>query len=248
MKADNTLLVCVIDDMALFSKKMHCMVSQYLAARSISSEICVVSNPQELKALDISALDILIADIDLGQEQENGITLAKYINHINPRCQIIFVSSYLNYATEVYSANHTWFILKKQLEQKLPMALGKALENLSPSSGIPLVLKRGREQFMIDANTIICIESLQRKVLIYCTDRIEEAYSTIYALEKQLPSKKFVRCHNSYIVNLSMVEVFSASSLTLSKDITVPISRQYKAATKAAFMEHSVMMLEGITQ
>ena len=34
-------------------------------------------------------------------------------------CQIIFLSSYLSYATEVYETEHIYFILKSQLHQRI---------------------------------------------------------------------------------------------------------------------------------
>ena len=235
--------ICVLDDMPKLAEKISAMVASYLECQDIRADITTVGSSEELRSLNIDKLDMLLADIDLGEGQENGIQLARFVKRRNPGCQIIFISSFLNYATDVYCADHVWFLLKDQLEQRLPMALSKAMENLDPSGISHLVFKRGRERISINTSSIICIESHQRKVLIYCSDRIEEAYASISELSKQLPGDNFVRCHNSYIVNLAMVEKYGAKELILSGSICIPVSRQYRDAIKEAFMDYSVMML-----
>lgn len=235
--------VCVLDDMPKFADKISAMVADYLERQDIRADITTVNSSEELKKLCVDNLDMLLADIDLGDGQENGIQLARFVKQRSPNCQIIFISSFLNYATDVYCAEHVWFLLKDQLDTRLPMALNKAMENLDPAGVSHVAFKRGRERIAISAASIICIESHQRKVLIYCNDRIEEAYASISELEKQLPADKFVRCHNSYIVNLAMVEKYGSKELLLARDICIPVSRQYRDSIKEAFMDYSVMML-----
>lgn len=237
------MIICILDDAASFANKTRELVSSYLEQHDIRAEIITASGSRELRCLAVERFDILLADIDLGDGEENGIQLARFVKRRSPACQVIFVSSFLNYATDVYCAEHVWFILKGQLETRLPMAMNKALENLNPAGICHLVFKRGRERVSINAATIICIESHQRKVLIYCNDRIEEAYASISELENQLPADKFVRCHNSYIVNLAMIEKYGARELLLARDIIVPVSRGCSRAVKDAFMDYSVMML-----
>ena len=43
------------------------------------------------------------------------------MKHYAPFCQIIFLSSYLSYATEVYETEHIYFILKSQLHQRIAL-------------------------------------------------------------------------------------------------------------------------------
>lgn len=235
--------ICVLDDMPLFANKISAMVTAHLEQQDIRPNITTVNSSDELRELDVNSLDILLADIDLGSDEENGIMLARFVKQRNAGCQIIFISSFLNYATDVYCTDHVWFCLKDQLEMRLPMALNKALENLAPAGINHLVFKRGREHISLNAATIICLESHQRKVTIHCIDRTEELYASISELEEQLPAEKFIRCHNSYLINLEMVVKYSSKELVMARDICVPVSRQYRDAVKETFMDYSVMML-----
>lgn len=71
-----------------------------------------------------------IAVIEVCMPDTDGITLAKYINELLPNCQIIFFTSYLSFALDVYSANHVYFILEQQLPQRIGPAMELALSNL----------------------------------------------------------------------------------------------------------------------
>ena len=49
--------------------------------------------------------DIVFLDISLGEDTVSGIELGQMINGENPRTQLIFISQYLEYASDVYSTN-----------------------------------------------------------------------------------------------------------------------------------------------
>ena len=59
--------------------------------------------------------DIVFLDISLGNDTVSGIELGQMINGENPRTQLIFISQYLEYASDVYSTKHTYFIYKNGL-------------------------------------------------------------------------------------------------------------------------------------
>ena len=71
----------------------------------------------------INSTDIIIMDIEM--PKINGIRLAEYIREHNKRVRLIFLTNYINYATDVYDTEHTYFVLKKDAEEKLPVALNK---------------------------------------------------------------------------------------------------------------------------
>lgn len=48
--------------------------------------------------------------------------------------------------------------------------------------------------------------------------------------------REFVRCHNSYIVNMNRVDGIKAQSLQLSDGIDISISRQHRTEIKELYM------------
>lgn len=234
------MFICVIDDDVNFARKISRAVESLMDKQCLNTQIIMACNSKELEELQVESFDIMFCDIDLGEECESGIQFSKKINQRNPRCQIIFVSSYLDYAPDAYCAEHVWFIPKERFEEQLPIALNKALNNLSARDSSYLMIKQGRGRITIRKSDIVCIESHQRKIAIYCVDGIEEAYGTIADLEKSLANDGFIRCHNSYIINIKMVVKYSPTRLILTKDMSLPISRQYKEQVKNTFMKYAV--------
>lgn len=50
-------------------------------------------------------------DIELGKE--NGIDLALKVNEVTPYTQIIYITAYMQYVSDVYQSKHTYFIDKE---------------------------------------------------------------------------------------------------------------------------------------
>lgn len=71
-----------------------------------------------------------IALLDICMPDSSGIELAQRLHEKLPRCQVIFVSSFLDYATSVYDVEHVYFILKSQMAQRLGPALRRAMDAL----------------------------------------------------------------------------------------------------------------------
>ena len=53
---------------------------------------------------------LAILDIELGEM--NGIEVGDELNRLLPDCQIIYLTGYLDYAPEVYSTRHTYYVYK----------------------------------------------------------------------------------------------------------------------------------------
>ena len=46
----------------------------------------------------------------------NGIELANELNSTLPECRIIYLTGYLDYAPDVYTTEHVWFVLKDRID------------------------------------------------------------------------------------------------------------------------------------
>lgn len=109
------------------------------------------------------APDIAVLDIQMGEM--DGISLAKRLNALTPSCRIIFVTSYLAFATEVYSTEHVYFILKSQIDERIGSALEKAVSAIDADRGsgamLPVKVRGGTE--LIPVKDVKYVERLGRK-------------------------------------------------------------------------------------
>ena len=64
----------------------------------------------------------------------------------------------------------------------------------------------------------------------------------IKVLEEELEDKNFLRCHRSYLVNMSQVETILQNKIMLKNGNSIPIGRCYKKNLKKYILE----MINGI--
>lgn len=183
-----------------------------------------------------TALDILLLDISLGKD--NGVALARKINGSMPNCQIIFVTGYLHLAPEAYDAEHVYLVMKPQLNQRLPAALERAVQLLERGQNDTLVIQNKGEQFVFPQKDILYLERNLRKTILYCRGQTGETYEPLEALLSRLNEEYFLRCHNSFVVNLAQVASYRRIQFTMKNGALVPISRRYMKTADDAFLAH----------
>lgn len=95
------------------------------------------------------------------------------------------------------------------------------------------VLKNQDGDTVIPFSKIYYFEIRDKKVIVQLKNQSYSRYGTLEQLEKELP-EQFMRCHRSFIVNMDYLSRVKLSEglIYLIDDITVPLSRSYKAAIK----------------
>ena len=85
----------------------------------------------------------------------------------------------------------------------------------------------------IPLSQIYYIEAREKKIFIRTKQEEYGFYDTIENMEKKLP-ENFLRCHRSYIVNMSKVTAvkLSQSLIEIQNELQVPLSRSYKKTVK----------------
>ena len=171
--------------------------------------------------------------------QLNGIEFAKIIP---PSVRIIFTTAYDNYAVEGFRVNALDYLLKPISYEEFLAAGKRALqwadlnsrkaENESSATNQEYIIVKSEYKLMqIAVKDILYIEGLKDYVKIY-TEGSDKSIMTLIsmkALERSLPSQRFMRVHRSYIVNLSKIRVIERNRIVFGKAV-IPISESYKQA------------------
>lgn len=180
--------------------------------------------------------NLVLMDIELGSESLSGILLAQKINSCNPNTQIIFISQYLQYASDVYETKHIYFVNKSKLKEYLPKALTAALEKLQEIQNQFLYFQHNQHPFQLPQNEILYMERILRTTEIHTEETIYQTAEKLSSLFSQL-SSSFCFCHRSYIVNLKAIKTFSRFEIVFYNGKSIPIGRSHYQDFKAAFAQ-----------
>lgn len=243
---EQTVTIAIIDNEKQTVDQLKNYLQQMYDDQQIILPIIVktFTSVQKLKkSLKTVKYDLLIMDIWLNTEI-NGWDLAQQAREINKDTQVIFMSGYMDFLPMSWENGALRVIQKPITYEKFQRAIVRWL-NVIRQKFIEVVLNFEGVQTVLYANEIVYIESKGNKELILM-NRAGKEYSfkgIIKSIEEQLAPFNFIRCHNSFLVNLQyLVDIKDKNRcgeaiLTLQDDntISVPISMRKRREVIMAY-------------
>lgn len=153
--------IAICDDEPLYRERLAQSVRAH--GNGQAAQLQLFDSPAALlQAVHMHGYAPDIAVLDIQMDEMTGIELAKQLNAALPQCAIIFVSSFLGFATDVYEAEHTYFILKSELGAA---HRNRAAEGAEPESAAGSALSRdaGLPQRFLRAGAVSGAHSPQNK-------------------------------------------------------------------------------------
>ncbi|MCP9762225.1 LytR/AlgR family response regulator transcription factor [Lacihabitans soyangensis] len=194
-----------------------------------------------LEYLRENPVDVLFSDIQM--PEVTGITLLKLLK---TKPLIILTTAYSEYALEGYELEVYDYLLKPISFERFLKAVEKGIARLdgtnvsqpvttviqevqSVANQDYIFVKDGTKLIKINLSDILYIEGLKDYVCIYTPQKKIISLQTMKSLEASLPSERFVRVHNSFIIAIAAIEEIEKDRLVINKS-TIPISDTYKKA------------------
>lgn len=174
---------------------------------------------------DIIFLDICMAGL-------NGIETAKKIRTDLRDVKIIFISSSNDYYSEAYDVFAFNYIIKPLNREKLNQILDHALVSIANVRRQEVSFSYKSINYRIFCRDIFYLESRDKVLYFHMVDRTTlQCYAKLDEILKQLPEEYFIRCHQSFVVNIShateMAEKYFRVGMTV-----INISKKYQKASK----------------
>ena len=177
--------------------------------------------------------DILFLDIFM--EGISGIETAKRIRTADPDVLLIFVSSSNDFYRESYDLYAFNYLIKPLDKDKFTQVLHRSIEYIGRNAEQVVRFSFNNSLHTVRCSQILYMMSDKHVVNFHLVNgQTFKSYGKIDDFVMQLPSEVFVRCHQSYIVNLKHVTGISAGEFILN-DIKVPISRKYSLQAHEAY-------------
>ena len=201
---------------------------------NIEYEIQKYSLGEELLESNLKEIDILLLDIQMGQI--NGMDTARKIREVDNKMEIIFITSLIDYVQGGYEVRAYRYLLKPiELEElkKHVLTCIKEIENKNNY----ILIKNKSNTYKIQSNEIKYIEVQKKNMLIHTINKTFDVRYSLEKIEKDLKLGKFVRCHKSFLINLSYVENIKLNTAILESGEEVPVSRYRYKEVKEKFLK-----------
>lgn len=244
----------VVDDEAPARAELRDRLAAYPDVEVVGE----AADAHEAEAL-LSALDYDVVFLDIQMPGVSGLELARQLDERARQHAegagapaVVFTTAYDEYAVEAFSTRALHYLLKPIDEARLAEVVGRLRERRGerpkPEARDDQEPLRWAMAFQ-DGRTLpvdvrdVCFFSTEGDTVFLHTanDHLPTRY-TLQGLERQLPPGTFLRCHRSYLVNLSavreIVPFYNGTFVLRIRDrghTRVPVSRGRVGALRQRF-------------
>ncbi|HHW31114.1 MAG TPA: response regulator [Clostridiaceae bacterium] len=180
--------------------------------------------------------DIIFLDIYM--PAQNGIEIARKLRETMKDVKLVFITSSNEHYPDAYDLFAFNYILKPLNTEKLNKILDRALADIAGERHQQISFKYKSTNYRVYCKDILYIESRDKTIYFYMADKsILQCYGKLDGIYKQLPEDLFIRCHQSYIVNISHITEVAESHFMVGK-VAINISKKYIKDSKDKYFTY----------
>jgi len=196
---------------------------------------------------DLSENKILfdIIFLDIYMPRLNGIETAGKIRHDMKDVKIIFISSSNEHYPEAYYVFAFNYIVKPLNPEKLNHILDQALMSIADERRQQISFTYKAINYKFFCKDILYIESRDKIILFHMADKTTlQCYSKLDEILKQLPQELFIRCHQSFVVNIFHVTEMAENHFRIGS-AAISISKKYQKPSKDKYFSYLFNHMNG---
>ena len=164
--------------------------------------------------------------------------IARRVRELHLDTILIFVTNYPQFSLEGYEVRAFRYLLKQELEQKLPLYYRDALAEF-PREEKSLQFSINAEPYSVPYGNILYLESRHRVIYLHTVD-LERAgdhfYGRMEDLTEELEPEGFLRIQKSYLVNMAHIKKLNFDHVLLSNGEELPVSQKRYAQLKIQYL------------
>lgn len=231
--------IALIED----NKEYALMLKEKILETDFKDEISVnlYLNPIEFldglnsgKRYHVCFSDVIMPEMD-------GVKLAEEIRKIDSKMLLIFLSSYLEYATDGYKVNAFDYLLKGRVEEKWDRLVKRIIKRLEDDREKVYRIITPNSVIVIPLDDIVYIYKSGNYCNFVLMDRQKNAVvrKSIWKLEEELAfCKYFILVKRGYIINIKKITEYRANEIIMKNGDKIPIGRMHVSKVKDRVMEY----------
>ena len=170
--------------------------------------------------------DILVSDIDM--PDMGGLELGRRIHEEGGGPYLVFLTAYLEYAAESYIIEAYQYILKEDMEKRLPPILRQLIDRVKKEKKqFRMVGTLVNNKVRVYYRDMIYIEKDKgSKYICYITEHgIYKERITLKKLIEELASDEFILIERRYIINVSHIASMKDGTVLMDNEVKIFVNR-----------------------
>lgn len=231
------LKIAICDDIKEFREDIEKKIQIWSVEKGINISIRKFDGGAPLLHCisDNGMFDMIFMDVELGEA--NGMEIAARIREGDYITAIVYVSQYEDYYKEAYNT-HPFHFLSKPIKQNRIDEVMNAYMEMKKHNLETFSFHINKSKYTIWISDILYFNSEKRLINIICRNEAFTIYGKLKEIEKQLADKnsKFLRIHQSFLVNMRYIREYRYSEVVLSNGETLLISKENRKRVREMHM------------
>ncbi|MBQ9111388.1 MAG: response regulator transcription factor [Oscillospiraceae bacterium] len=195
--------IAICDDSQIDREVIKDFLHAYMTDRSIPNIMTEYENGRNLVD-DIEEggyYDLVFLDIYM--DEMDGMCIARNLRRVGYTGKIVFLTSAAEFAVDSYEVEASGYLLKPHNYDKLSALLNRLIDRTNIGQ---FQVSVRNTIYSIPFAEIVYVESRNNVCILHCSDGREyTVYKKLSEIEAQLDDSRFLRCHQSYLVNMSYI-------------------------------------------
>ena len=188
-----------------------------------------------IDSIEKTTYDLIILDIEM--PFIDGLSVARKLRELGVKTALVFLTSHLEYALKGYEVNALRYLTKPVKKEQLTEIINHLVEKNSEVKKI--MLKSDDEMLMLPISDVLYMEARNQDVRVVTKEGDYFRRYNIRDYEEELRQYFFVRCHRSYLVNLSHVAKITGKDIIIDNGEMIPLSRTKEKSVKEALITYT---------
>ena len=216
------LRIAIVEDDPAHANKLCLFLERYQQEQGIELDFTVLPDGMAIVQDYRNEWDIIFLDIEM--PYLDGMSAAREIRAKDAAVVLIFITNMSHYAINGYEVEALGYMLKPITYEQFFMKIQKAVSVAKLREQQQVIVTTREELIRLRADEILYVEVVNHHIHIHTlTDEIV-VFDSLKNFELCLPAKGFVRCGQSYIVNLRHMKKVMVTSVLIDR-YEIPISR-----------------------
>lgn len=225
------LKIAICDDNEIERMILKKMLQGVLQEMHRNAMVIEFSSGEKLQR-NFSRGDYDIIFLDIRMRGLDGIETGKAIRSKDVNVELVFATSSNEFLQEGYEVHALAYLLKPYNVNKVRETFSYYFsknQGMEPENDYEiLTFSVQQKEISLQQKEISMVESVGRVVMIHHVDEVYRVYSRLSEIEKQLDMRLFLRCNQSYIINVLAVEGVVDYDFYMKDGGKIPIRKRDK--------------------